>query len=376
MFDWVVDANAPSSHFHSDHYQGLGGSFDWGRIVCSPVTGNLVSRLLKVDEEYLMRIPLETWMCIDGVEVMLVDAFHCPGSVMFIFRLEGPRYILHTGDCRASKELLEFAIWEELAVPSFDAVYLDTTYCDPEYVFPSQSRAILHCCQVVDKLICERDQKLFVPIRRLVLVGSYLIGKEKIAVAIAKLLDSKIYCGARKMMVFGCLEWPELQMRLTDAPDEARVHIVAMSDVEPRTIGVMLDALWPRFTHALAIRPTGWTFGGPSSLGDSRGSLGRLKYHDHIRRDPHGQILKRKDAIAILPVPYSEHSSFSELVDLFESPWMKCDWVIPTVDNPLDLYLQRAHYQDPRSMLLAWDASCKQRKRQSPGAGGSTAPPC
>lgn len=326
--------------------------------------------MLNIDNSYLLRLAMDTWIYIDDVAVMLIDAFHCPGSVMFLFRLEGPRYILHTGDFRASRDLLEFEIWSRLAVPKFDAIYLDTTYCDPEYVFPSQSQTISNCCQIVSKLICHQDRKLFLPIKRLILVGSYLIGKEKIAVALAKLLDSKIYSGPRKLSVFACFEWPDLQERLTDVAEDAQIHLVSMSDLDAKTVGVMLDALWPRFTHALAIRPTGWTYGGPCTSHESGYTLNSLKYHDHVRRDPHGQILKRKNAIAMLAAPYSEHSSFSELVDFFQCPWMKCDWVIPTVSNPFDLYLQTEHYENPREMLLAWSASSKQRKQKKEATSG------
>lgn len=337
------------SHFHSDHYRGLNANFDHGIIVCSPATGNLVSTVLRVREEYIRRIPLEEWNDIDGVQVMLIDAFHCPGSVVFIIRLPDGRSLFHTGDFRASREFLQNPIFARLGPLHFEAVYLDTTYGNPQYAFPSQRETIDLCCRTIDRLVHKQDQKAFSPIRRLILVGSYLIGKEKIALAVAKQLSSKIYCSSRKLDIFRCLDWPEFQERLTDEASEALIHIVSMSELDARCIGLMLDGLWPKYSHALAIRPTGWTFDA-----SNQNANGALTFHDHIRKDALGQTVKRKDAIAIMALPYSEHSSFAELVDLFQMEWMKCKMVIPTVDNPFDLYMEQDDHDDARQMLLAW----------------------
>ena len=302
--------------------------------------------VLRVKEEFIMRIPMGVWTDIDGVQVFLVDAHHCPGSAMFIFRLPDHQYILHTGDFRGTSELISNPIWKELSIPNFSAIYLDTTYCDPKYSFPSQNQVIGDCCKLVERLVLKSDKRTFSPIKRVILVGSYLVGKEKVALAISKLLDCKIFCSARKKGIFSCFEWPELIDRLVDNGEEAQVHIVSMGDLDAESVGNMLTSLWPIFTHALIIKPTGWTFG--------REKATNLIFHDHVRLDANMQVIKRKNTICTYSMPYSEHSSFTELCDFLSAPWMSFDMLIPTVDNPMDMYLRRTNYDSSSELLCTW----------------------
>ncbi|OMJ26306.1 DNA cross-link repair protein pso2/snm1 [Smittium culicis] len=101
---------ATECHFHSDHYGGLTSKFKNGMIYCSQITGNLVIDHLKVDPQYVCKLPLNWPILIENTLVTLIDANHCPGSVLFFFDTVGsidgyPRErILHTGDFRACPE--------------------------------------------------------------------------------------------------------------------------------------------------------------------------------------------------------------------------------------------------------------------------------
>ena len=75
------------SHFHADHYGGLTKSFSDGLIYCSQATANLVIAKLRVPTTRLRPLPLGVRTEIAGVDVTLVDANHCPGSVVFLFEL-------------------------------------------------------------------------------------------------------------------------------------------------------------------------------------------------------------------------------------------------------------------------------------------------
>lgn len=71
-----------------------------------------------------------------GVKVILVDANHCPGAVQFLFELPNGEKYIHCGDMRFGKHLLQDA--NLAAFQGAQAVFLDTTYCNPKYTFPPQ----------------------------------------------------------------------------------------------------------------------------------------------------------------------------------------------------------------------------------------------
>ena len=73
--------------------------------------------------------------------VVLLDANHILGSVMFLFKGYFGN-ILHTGDFRWSRELLRtnsylFNLNGSLNYP-VDELIMDNTYCDPIFKFPAQ----------------------------------------------------------------------------------------------------------------------------------------------------------------------------------------------------------------------------------------------
>ena len=55
---------------------------------------------LGVEERYLRALPNDDPVVIDNVEVTLLDANHCPGSVMFLFKFPSGKATLHVGDFR------------------------------------------------------------------------------------------------------------------------------------------------------------------------------------------------------------------------------------------------------------------------------------
>ncbi|KAH7533904.1 hypothetical protein FEM48_Zijuj04G0181000 [Ziziphus jujuba var. spinosa] len=77
------------SHFHSDHYTGLSPNWSKGVVFCSQTTAKLLIKVLKVPSQFIVPLPLSEPVVIDGCEVVLIDANHCPGSVQFLFEILG-----------------------------------------------------------------------------------------------------------------------------------------------------------------------------------------------------------------------------------------------------------------------------------------------
>ena len=61
-----------------------------------------------------------------------------------------------------------------------------------------------------------------------VVSGTYTIGKERVFLALAEALGSKICVTKEKEAILGYLQWPELQSLLTTAPLTASVHVLPM----------------------------------------------------------------------------------------------------------------------------------------------------
>ncbi|MED6146118.1 hypothetical protein PIB30_031601 [Stylosanthes scabra] len=226
------------SHFHSDHYTGLSHSWSRGIVFCSATTASLLQRILGVPERFVVSLPLRLPVEIDGAEVTLVDANHCPGAVQFLFKVptkeegkEFERYV-HTGDFRfCSSMILEPAIVDFVGC---DAVFLDTTYCNPKFVFPSQEESVDYVVSVVERVIgdCGGDAGgggvLF-------LVATYVIGKEKILLELARRLKRKVHVDARKMEVLRVLGFGDSGVFTEDGSemrtkDSFEIHLVPYSE--------------------------------------------------------------------------------------------------------------------------------------------------
>ncbi|WVZ07015.1 hypothetical protein V8G54_020361 [Vigna mungo] len=203
----------------------------------------------------------------------------------------------------------------EPALTSFvgaDAVFLDTTYCNPKFVFPSQEESIDYVASVVERVEREcgdsNDKVLF-------LVATYVIGKEKILLELARRFKRKIHVDARKMEVLRVLGYGE-SGEFTENGLESNIHVVGWN---------VLGETWPYFrpnfvkmkevmaerggsySRVVGFVPTGWTY-----------EVKRSRF-----------AVKSKDSFQIHLVPYSEHSNYDELREYVK--FLKPKRVVPTV---------------------------------------------
>lgn len=378
------------SHFHSDHYIGLKKSWDNGTVYCSSVTSKLLQYKFKFPSDRIVELVNDQWVeIIDGIDVMIMDANHCPGASIFLFRERDGKMILHTGDFRVSSSLMD-RIESKLPVRKFiDEIYLDTTYLNVGHCHPSQSRVIditgryigdyfaqLNSSgtggngggrngnnnNILDKLMKRRNVKK----RNVVLVGSYSIGKEKLALGISKFLNGEengsIFIDINKDQLRSLFIQSEQILNLNDdgSQNVVDVHIVPLGIIKDdlkicEYIRRAYDNLTWLDVNLICLIPTGWTFQGhwaqrtlPPPTWEQKMQIvqGMVNededegfnegwFKDQLsrrERSSHNKKLKDIGKFPRFNVPYSEHSSFNELIRFLS--WDKIQWgqVIPTVN--------------------------------------------
>ena len=327
------------SHYHSDHYIGIVKSWSQGVIYTSEITGRLVMKHLRVPEDRIVMIPMhKKYEVCKGVWVTLEDANHCPGAVVFLFEAsdgDTVKRILHTGDFRVSKALID-----KFKDVYLDEIYLDTTYLDPRYSFYDQRLVINTTVDFVQQCVTTKQNGIIDFLKGgtefVILVGSYSIGKEKVYTELAKRLKTKVFVAPKRYETLTLCGY-DMSMFSKDDESSCMIHVVNFQK--------LVDRPWlKRFSNKniIVIRPTGWTFT----------RLGRAKdtHEDHEVSDTFKSSLAMsfsEDSTSAsdvflqqlksqwqrghtLQIPYSEHSSFKEL-SLFCSI-LKWGNIIPTVN--------------------------------------------
>ncbi|XP_010288681.1 PREDICTED: DNA cross-link repair 1A protein [Phaethon lepturus] len=288
------------THFHSDHYCGLTKNFIFP-IYCNKITGNLVKSKLRVKEQYIHMLPMDTECIVDGIKVLLLDANHCPGATMILFCLPSGTVILHTGDFRADPSMERYPA---LIGQQVHTLYLDTTYCSPEYTFPSQQEVIQFAVNTAFETVTLNP-------RTLVVCGTYSIGKEKVFLAIAEVLGSKASMSRDKYKTLQCLESAAVNSLISVDWDGTLLHVLPMMQINFKGLQDHLNKFSETFDQVLAFKPTGWTYS------DSCLSLVDIKP-------------QTRGKITIYGIPYSEHSSYLEMKRFVQ--WLKPQKIIPTVN--------------------------------------------
>jgi Cft2 family RNA processing exonuclease len=151
------------SHNHEDHLTGLnkGGNYgggaammprlDWnfGKIYTSEVSAKILLFRFPHLEKYVVKLELYTPYNIKGRSVTLIEANHCPGSVMFLF--QGPSgTVLHTGDFRFRPKMLD-QINKFAGSEGIDFVHMDNTFATNGESFPNQSVVFTDIVKLIEK---------------------------------------------------------------------------------------------------------------------------------------------------------------------------------------------------------------------------------
>ena len=249
------------THYHADHRKGLEPGED-RPIVCSSITRRLLNALHRVPSSSLTALDPGDELSLGGdVTVRAYDANHCPGALMLLFDVAGRR-ILHTGDFRYCAEHDRHPeLFDDI-----DTLMLDCTYeADGEtFDHPPLEDAIE---QVLALIEANPD--------KIVNVGVYMVGKNRLIQAIAERFDTRVWLPPKYHRIYrllgmdGCVTQSRKGTRMRGLPmGYLRRHY------QTHNPG------WHR--HSIVILPTGWT-----------GGFG--------------------DGPAWHYVPYSEHNSSAEL---------------------------------------------------------------
>ncbi|XVF16081.1 hypothetical protein REPUB_Repub10bG0000600 [Reevesia pubescens] len=290
------------THFHSDHYAGLTSGWSHGPIYCTPLTARLLTLCLSVNPSFINPLELDKEHAIQGVKATLLEANHCPGAALIHFRLPDGKCYLHTGDFRSSKLMQSYPL---LVNHRVNLLYLDTTYCNPRYMFPSKEDVLSFVARITNNYLKKQPKTL-------VVVGAYSIGKEWVYLAISKALGVKIFASASRRRILQSLDWPELSSSLCSDGKDTLLHVLPISSLRFETLKDYLKTYREKYAAVLAFRPTGWTYS--ENIGNQL---------DSIRPISRGNV-------TIYGVPYSEHSSFTELQEFVQ--FLRPDKIIPTVN--------------------------------------------
>eukprot|EP00760_Papus_ankaliazontas_P017195 PhM_4_TR17060/c0_g1_i2/m.30821/K15340/DCLRE1A, SNM1A, PSO2; DNA cross-link repair 1A protein len=292
------------THFHADHYGGLSSHWEGGLIWCTYETAQLAQKMLGVRQSAFRYLRVGVGLEISpGVTATALDAAHCPGAVMVLLDTPDGR-VLHTGDFRLCDDMR--GVLQSLR-GSIETMYLDNTYCNPKYTFPPQSEVLADVSEIVSNIAKSGSEEGSV----LVLVGSYTIGKEKVALALARALGVRVHCEPSKAAVLSCLTlYDDLSFAVWGQSAESLggvgpyVLMCPMNGLEYNKIQAALsgegllrlvdgEINLNDFSHVVLVQPTGWS---------RQTAVRTLSFPQ-----PTKTVFTRLD------VPYSEHCSFEEI---------------------------------------------------------------
>lgn len=422
------------SHFHQDHYGGISKKWCYERlfdciedfddlqkykpiIYATEITAKLLTLKIGIDPRFIMPLHMETRYLVmsymeprdtvvesdsnePGLYVTLISANHCPGSAIFLFESLGfdtdNVTYLHCGDFRVDKAMLQHRLLSKYLIKrgtsKLDKVYLDTTYLTFHYNFPKQEDVCREAAcmfqQLCDPVDCSLLNRWFGTNKQsritdfikintkskkkfLIAIGTYVIGKERLAIAILKALNKcpifilSIKSRDYQYNVVKSFGDEYLDSVLTDNEygsddNQCIIHLVPMDiiyTIDEFRNYVKYNKYFDHFEKCLALRPTGWSYSEEylrdkdvealeysaptpatrnqflNKICDVCLSCPEFTFSDDIL--PQHKKLKggnhERENLRIYSLPYSEHSSYRELA--YFCILLRIGEIIPTVNT-------------------------------------------
>lgn len=194
-----------------------------------------------------------------------------------------------------------------------DAIFLDTTYCNPKFVFPLQAEAIDYVVNTIERIRAENEGGSV-----LILIATYVIGKERILLEISRRCRCLLHVDSRKMGVLSILGFGDSGVFTEDA-SASDVHVIGWN---------LLGDTWPYFRPNFVKMKEIMTERGYSKV------VGFVATGWMYETKREGSATRVKDQMEIHLVPCSEHSSYEELREYVR--FLRPKRVIPTVGADVD----------------------------------------
>ncbi|XP_076909717.1 uncharacterized protein LOC143567097 [Bidens hawaiensis] len=297
------------THLHADHTVGLSPRWNRGPLFCSHLTARLFHHKFPGFDTSLIRtLRIGQWHRLSTTKelhVMPIEANHCPGAVMYLFR--GAFGItLYTGDFRweVESEITQMGknmLLNALRNDRINTLYIDNTYCNPSYSFPSREVAAQQVVNIINSHP-EHD----------VIIGIDTLGKEDLLLYISKMLKVKIWVWPERLQIMHLLG---LHDNFTTKTTLTRVRAVPRYSFSVETLEG-LNTMRP----TIGIMPSGlpWML---KKVGCKDKSCGVSSLKKEMDNDFDMNMRNRytnnieKHHQYIYTVPYSDHSCFSEIVE-------------------------------------------------------------
>mmetsp|Transcript_48426 Transcript_48426/g.103548 ORF Transcript_48426/g.103548 Transcript_48426/m.103548 type:complete len:663 (+) Transcript_48426:30-2018(+) len=293
------------THAHRDHMVGLSSQWKRGVIYCTAVTRALVLRRYPGLRQWVRDLPLDEPVEIgltsnDSVRgvVVLYDAQHCPGSALVYLDASFGR-VLHCGDCRLPIHKVPLKLWSILE--RVEVCYVDNTFAAPEFEFPGTEEAVSIVVAAIGSGVTV-----------LGITGD--LGKEElVTAALAFLPDLEVWVSPWRLANLQAMK--NSHQRIAVEPEDA--FTVAASRRTPllwvlstrRAAKVARGlAFCAKGREASAVRDGRTTHDGKSEPALQCVSL--ILATGWVRR----YAKAKAENLTVTWVPYSLHSSFSELV--------------------------------------------------------------
>jgi DNA repair metallo-beta-lactamase len=150
---------------------------------------------------------------------------------------------------------------------------------------------------------------------------SFTISNHGTTQSVAEHFGLRVYVDASRHRVLSALNWPKERMKIfTTCKEEACIWVVPFGKINMKSMAEYFalantKAFATQYDHICGYRPTGWSMSSKPSSAAGKNCVSSRKNGN----------------LSIHSVPYSEHSSFPELVDCLKC--LRPISIIPTVST-------------------------------------------